>query len=98
MRSNLLTDSADEAEFHASLRNLRRHAMLHSIFRDINGLASLDEIVTTISTLADITVQAAQQFHASAVSTKFGLSADAACSASTVVAARNAALFLSSKS
>ena len=48
MRSNLLTDSADEAEFHASLRNLRRHAMLHSIFRDINGLASLDEIVTTI--------------------------------------------------
>ena len=78
MRSNLLTDSADEAEFHASLRNLRRHAMLHSIFRDINGLASLDEIVTTISTLADITVQAAQQFHASAVSAKFGLGADAA--------------------
>ena len=73
MRSMLLTDSADDAQFHASLRNLRRHAMLHTIFRDINGLATLDEIVTTISTLAEVTVQAAHRFHSRAVLSRFAI-------------------------
>ena len=78
MRTMLLRDSADDAQFHASLRNLRRHAMLHSIFRDINGLATLDEIVTTTSVLAEITVQAAQRFHSRAIATRFGVAADVA--------------------
>ena len=45
MQAMLVTDSRDEVEFHKSLRNLRRHAMLHCIYRDINGRATLDEIV-----------------------------------------------------
>ena len=78
MRAMLLTDSVDEAQFHASLRNLRRHAMLHSIFRDINGLATLDEIVTTVSTLAEVTVQAAQRFHTRAIISRFDVAGDLA--------------------
>ncbi len=74
----LLTDSADEAKFHASLRNLRRHIMLHNIFRDINGLAALDEVLSTISTLADVTVDAAQQFHTRAMASRFGVAAELA--------------------
>ena len=78
MRTMLLTDSADDAQFHASLRKLRRHAMLHSILRDINGLATLDEILTTTSMLAQVTVQAAQRFHARAIAARFGVAADLA--------------------
>ena len=79
MRAMLLTDSADDVRFHASLRKLRRHAMLHCIYRDINGLADLDETLTTISNLADVTVLAAQQFHARAMASRFGVAADLVC-------------------
>jgi [glutamine synthetase] adenylyltransferase / [glutamine synthetase]-adenylyl-L-tyrosine phosphorylase len=78
MRAMLVTDSDNEAEFHARLRNLRRHAMLQSIFRDINGLATLDEIVTAVSNLADVTVQAALRLHTRALVTRFGIPADLA--------------------
>ena len=74
----LLADSTDDAQFHASLRNLRRHAMLQCIFRDINGLADLNETLTTISNLADVTVQAAQRFHTQAMLSRFGVTADLA--------------------
>ena len=78
MQDMLLTDSADDAQFHASLRKLRRHAMLHCIYRDINGLADLDETVTMISRLADVTVLAAQQFHTRAMASRFGVAAELA--------------------
>ena len=76
MQAMLLTDSADVVQFHASLRNLRRHAMLHCIYRDINGLADLNETVTMISRLADMTVLAAQQFHTRAMASRFGVDGD----------------------
>ena len=78
MQSLLLTDSADEAEFHRSLRNLRRRVMLHTIFRDINGLATLDEVLSTVSMLADVTLHAAQQFHARAMVSRFGVAVELA--------------------
>ncbi len=78
MRSMLLADSTDDAQFHASLRNLRRHAMLQCIFRDINGLADLNETLTSISNLADVTVQAAQRFHKRAMLSRFDVTADLA--------------------
>jgi glutamate-ammonia-ligase adenylyltransferase len=68
-------DDTDEAAFHASLRALRRYTMVHGIFRDINGLANLSEVVMTVSALADVTVTAAQRFHTRAVAQKFGISA-----------------------
>ena len=80
MQAMLMTDSADERQFHASLRDLRRHAMLQCIFRDINGLADLDETMATISNLAEVTVRAAQQFHTSATVSRFAVSAEIAAS------------------
>jgi len=68
-------DGNDEAAFHASLRALRRYAMVHGIFRDINGLAPLAEVVATVSSLADVTVAAAQRFHTRALAQKFGIEA-----------------------
>ncbi len=81
MQAMLLTDSADDRQFHASLRNLRRHAMLQCIFRDINGLADLDETMTTISVLADVTVRAAQKFHTRTTVSRFAVPAELAASA-----------------
>ncbi|MBL8526015.1 MAG: bifunctional [glutamate--ammonia ligase]-adenylyl-L-tyrosine phosphorylase/[glutamate--ammonia-ligase] adenylyltransferase [Betaproteobacteria bacterium] len=67
---------SDEAAFHASLRALRRYAMVHGIFRDINGLANLAEVVETVTTLADVTLAAAQRFHTRATAERFGLAVE----------------------
>ncbi|MBL0123410.1 MAG: bifunctional [glutamate--ammonia ligase]-adenylyl-L-tyrosine phosphorylase/[glutamate--ammonia-ligase] adenylyltransferase [Betaproteobacteria bacterium] len=66
-------DERDEAAFHARLRSLRRYAMVHTIFRDINGLGTFAEVVGTISALADVTLTAAQRFHARAMAERFSL-------------------------
>ncbi len=57
-----------------SLRRLRQRIMLRLIFRDLNGLANLDEVVTTISALADFVLTAALNFHTTQVADKFKLS------------------------
>jgi [glutamine synthetase] adenylyltransferase / [glutamine synthetase]-adenylyl-L-tyrosine phosphorylase len=62
-----------EVELHANLRQLRQRVMLRLIFRDLNGLADLHEVVTTISHLADVTLTAALAWHHRAVADEFGL-------------------------
>ena len=62
-----------EPAFHAALRLLRSQVLLRLIFRDINGLADFAEVATTISALADFTVNAALQFHARVVARQFGM-------------------------
>ncbi len=59
------------------LRQLRQRTMLRLIYRDINGLADLGEVVTTISALADVVLITALDFHQHQVAEKFGLSAAA---------------------
>ena len=56
------------------LRRLRQRALLRLIYRDINSLADLDEVVTTISALADFVLNAALNFHHPQVADKFALS------------------------
>ena len=68
------TQYESEAELRRALRKLRQRVMLRLIFRDINGLANLDEVVTAISALADVTLSAALDFHGRAVAKAFGLS------------------------
>ncbi|MEO8101473.1 MAG: bifunctional [glutamate--ammonia ligase]-adenylyl-L-tyrosine phosphorylase/[glutamate--ammonia-ligase] adenylyltransferase [Betaproteobacteria bacterium] len=68
-----LGDEADEAALHARLRSLRRYAMVHTIFRDINALGSFAEVVGTVSALADVSLTAAQHFHARAVTERFSV-------------------------
>ncbi len=61
-------------ELSASLRKLRQRTMLRLIFRDVNNLADLNEVVTTISNLADFVLAAALDFHQHQVADKFNLS------------------------
>ena len=68
-----LGEIADEADFHARLRSLRRSVMIHTIFRDVNGLAPFTEVVETISDLAEVTLCAAQRFHTRAMAAKYCL-------------------------
>jgi [glutamine synthetase] adenylyltransferase / [glutamine synthetase]-adenylyl-L-tyrosine phosphorylase len=61
-------------EINTRLCRLRQRVMLRLIFRDLNGLADLNEVVTTISALADFVLTAALNFHSTQVADKFKLS------------------------
>ena len=69
------TADTDETLFHSRLRSLRRYAMVHTIFRDINGLGGFAEVVDSVSALAEVTITAAQEFHTREQATRFGLDA-----------------------
>lgn len=51
-----LHDTSSEAELQSRLRHFRRQAMLRIIWRDLGGLAELDETLATLSNLADAVV------------------------------------------
>lgn len=55
-----------------ALRRLRLAVMLRTIHRDINGLATLDEVVRTVSDLADVAVTSALDWHARRLAAKHG--------------------------
>ena len=52
----------DETTLKKSLRQLRQRAMLRMMYRDLNGLADLAEVLQTTTQLAEICVQTAVQF------------------------------------
>ena len=52
---------ADEATLKRALRRLRNRVMLRVIVRDLNGLAELNEVMRSMSQLAEVTVQFALQ-------------------------------------
>ena len=62
----------------SALRRLRLEVMLRTIHRDINGLASLDEVMRTVSDLADVAVTTALALHTQRLGLKHGLPAGAA--------------------
>jgi glutamate-ammonia-ligase adenylyltransferase len=53
-------DLADDARLAAALRELRARVLLRVAVRDLGGLASLDEVVATMSDLAEVALAAAQ--------------------------------------
>jgi len=59
MLARLGAEPADDATLMRDLRQLRKQVMLRLIARDLGGLADLDEVVTTISALAEIAVERA---------------------------------------
>jgi glutamate-ammonia-ligase adenylyltransferase len=65
------------AAFDQRLRRQRQQAVLAIMFRDINGLADLDEVVTAISAFADYVVSASCQHHHAALLVEFGATASA---------------------
>ncbi|MBC7755240.1 MAG: bifunctional [glutamate--ammonia ligase]-adenylyl-L-tyrosine phosphorylase/[glutamate--ammonia-ligase] adenylyltransferase [Bdellovibrio sp.] len=53
----------DEASLKKALRQLRQRVLLRTMYRDLNGLADLNEVMQTTSTLAEVTLIAALKCH-----------------------------------
>ncbi len=56
-----------------ALRQFRNREMMRLIWRDLNELAAVDEILADLSTLADLCLQAAVDFHSLAYQEKHGI-------------------------
>lgn len=68
-------DSADiqeELTLKKVLRQLRQRVLLRVIYRDLNQLCDLHEVMQTTSALAEITIQAAVDFHSAWLETTYG--------------------------
>ncbi len=63
----------DEAALHRTLRLLRKRVLLRTIFRDLNNFATLDEVVTTVTALAEISIQQALTWHSTAMQGIYGV-------------------------
>ncbi len=57
----------------SALRQFRNQEMLRLIWRDLNELAPVDEILADLSTLADVCLQASVKFHTRAYEEKHGI-------------------------
>lgn len=70
-----VNDDLDELILHRALRNLRKQVFLRIAIRDLAGLADLSEVVTSITDLAEITINFALKHHQTWLSdpSRFGL-------------------------
>ncbi len=68
----LAATTTDEANLKTALRTLRKRVMLSLIVRDISGLADLNEVMTTISSLADVAVSFALKRLSEWLSLQYG--------------------------
>jgi len=63
---------ADEAALHQRLRQLRQRVWLITTARDLAGSADLAEVMTTYSTLAEVCIAAALDFHHATLAARHG--------------------------
>jgi len=68
----------DEAQLFRTMRKLRQDVMARLIVRDLGGLAPLQEVLVTISTLAEETLRQAQRFYEDALRATYGVPRNAA--------------------
>jgi [glutamine synthetase] adenylyltransferase / [glutamine synthetase]-adenylyl-L-tyrosine phosphorylase len=68
---SLCTPASLETTF-ATLRHARRRLIAHLIYRDINGLADLDEVLRVISEFAEVTVNVALNAAQSELNAQYG--------------------------
>ncbi len=66
-------DAADPARCATALRQLRRRVLLALIVRDVAGAASLDEVVRTMTLLAELAVQRLLAAHGAALAAAHGV-------------------------
>jgi glutamate-ammonia-ligase adenylyltransferase len=59
----LKQSEADEAALKRALRRLRQDVMLRMLARDLSGLATLDEVLTTVTCLAELAIARALDFQ-----------------------------------
>ncbi|MEO8848284.1 MAG: bifunctional [glutamate--ammonia ligase]-adenylyl-L-tyrosine phosphorylase/[glutamate--ammonia-ligase] adenylyltransferase, partial [Casimicrobiaceae bacterium] len=67
-----LIGSGDASALAARLRQLRQRVMLHTLARDLGGLAPLAEVFTAITSLADGALDAAVRLHHRDLAATFG--------------------------
>ena len=65
-------DLDDEAELARAVRKLRKQVMVKLILRDLNGLADLNEVMQTMTALAEVCVQRAQACLTRVLHAQFG--------------------------
>lgn len=65
-------DPGDEAALAQAVRQLRKRVMVKLILRDLNGLADLNEVMHTMTALAEICVQHAQACLMQTMQQQFG--------------------------
>ena len=65
-------NGADETTLKRVLRNLRKRVMLRLIARDLGGLATLDEVVATVTTLADMAISTAVEHLERRLAVEYG--------------------------
>ncbi len=68
-----LATGIEKTGLDSALRQFRNREMMRLIWRDLNELAPVDEILADLSTLADICLQAAVNFHSLVFEEKFGI-------------------------
>lgn len=68
----LLPASLTEDSIKPALRQLRMQVMAHLICRDLGGMASLEEVTQTMTSLAEIAVTTALSVHESALANRHG--------------------------
>ncbi len=72
MLARLAAGNSDDAALMQTLRQLRKHVMLRLIARDLGGLAGLDEVVSTMSTLAQVAIEHASGHLEKELSAQYG--------------------------
>jgi glutamate-ammonia-ligase adenylyltransferase len=79
--------AGDEATLARELRRLRRRVFLHTMLRDLTGRASLAEVCTAMTRLADLALREAVRVHAQALAGVHGrpLGADSGAPQSLIV-------------
>ncbi|MEP7063106.1 MAG: bifunctional [glutamate--ammonia ligase]-adenylyl-L-tyrosine phosphorylase/[glutamate--ammonia-ligase] adenylyltransferase [Betaproteobacteria bacterium] len=65
-------DALDAGALASQLRQLRRRVMLHTLVRDLTGVAGLPEVFGAMTSLADGTVDAALRLHHRDLAATFG--------------------------
>ena len=65
-------DAADETALKRVLRDLRKRVMLRVITRDLCGLAALEEVIATVTALADIAISTAVAHLESWLAAEYG--------------------------
>jgi glutamate-ammonia-ligase adenylyltransferase len=69
---SVLAPALDEAMLSTALRRLRKQVMLRLMLRDLNDLCGLEEVMHTMTMLAEVAVQQAQRCVNAALHTSFG--------------------------
>ncbi len=64
--------AGNDEQLASALRSLRKRVMLHVLTRDLNGLSDLGEVMRSMTALAEIAVQRAQELTMRAMVEQFG--------------------------